>query len=254
MNKLMIVLSLTFLSLNSLADVLSKNTAGDYVITKSTFKVSELLNDYVKLEKLSLILGDTFKDEEFVAVGNKEIVKDHFKNYLSSLLYQSENTIVMMPDNNLLHVVSNREARYMALPLYKTVEDIPPTYNFVQFTYHLKYIKAEELARNLRPLLSRHGRLIDDLHSNSINISDRGVNIKRMLAFIQYIDTERFAEDRKKADEINEKNVQILKDEKTLFQILTSHQGLFLIAFFLLGGIIGFGWRGYMMKKIEGGW
>ena len=58
----------------------------------------------------------------------------------------------------------------------------------------------------------------------------------------------------KEVEEINEKHKKVLKKEKSVFDILTQNNAVFLVLFTLVGLIMGFGIRGYLMKRVEGGW
>jgi uncharacterized membrane protein YciS (DUF1049 family) len=149
MKTLIMILCLT----SSLRAEVLRRDGKNYVLTKSSFKVSELLADYVKLEKLSIIIGDGFEDEIFTHLGAANIPVEKIVKYVSTLVGQSGNSIVRMPGSRFLNIFPARDARYATLPVYNVASEIPDNDNLVQFSYILKHIEASSLARNMRPFI-----------------------------------------------------------------------------------------------------
>jgi type II secretory pathway component GspD/PulD (secretin) len=235
-------------------EVLKRNADGDFILNQQNFKVSQLLADYAALMSYNLSVTSEFQDENFTVQGLPVVKKEQMENYVSILLSQSGNAVIRMPESQFMQVISARDIRFTAVPIYKTLDEIPKNDNQAQFSYSLKYIDGAEVARNMRPFLSRYGRIIDIKHANAINISDSGNNLRKLANIIISLDTEEFQKSRNEIQEINEKHKQALKKEKSFFEIVTSNQIIFIFIFFLMGIIFGFGTRGYMMKKVEGGW
>jgi hypothetical protein len=96
--------------------------------------------------------------------------------------------------------------------------------------------------------------VIDVANAESIHIADNATNVRRLVKLIQILDTEEFVKSKKEIDDLNEKHKKILTKEKSWYEIFSQNNGIFLFVFLLVGLIIGFGTRGYMMKRIEGGW
>jgi type II secretory pathway component GspD/PulD (secretin) len=249
-----IFLGLFLLANTALAQVLVRDAGGDYVFNKKTYKASELLHDYATLEGLNLVLSTDFKDVSLNIEGPRKMAKDAMANYVSIVLYQVDGSVVRTADTKFLNVIHARDNRYMTLPVFSEIEKVPKDYNHVQFSHQLQHIKAAELTWNLRPFMSRYGRIIDDNYSNSIHITDMGVNVHRLMAIVKFMDTQAFVKRLEEVEAINKKNEQVIKSEKSLVDIINGNQGLFLLVFLIIGSIIGFGLRGYTMKRIEGGW
>jgi type II secretory pathway component GspD/PulD (secretin) len=246
--------SFLLLSLSLKAEVLQKNHKGEFVFTKDSFETREILSDYARLEELNLVMEPAQWKEVFHRAGPKTMAPSVMQNYLSVVLMQAGASAVVSSDKTTLHVLPARDMRYTPLPHFTDSKDIPANHNYAQLTRELKHIKASELTRNLRPFLGRYGRVIDDVPSNTITITDMGINIKRAMQIADHLDTETFARREAFVEAENEKYQQIIRPERGLAEILASQQGIFLLVFLLLGGIIGFGVRGYMMKRVEGGW
>lgn len=118
----------------------------------------------------------------------------------------------------------------------------------------LKYVESYDIARNLRPFITRYGRVIDEKNANTIILADTGKNIHRIHKLIEKLDTSDFLVRKKKVEKINSTAKREVKKNKSVLEYIKDQHVLFLIAFALIGGIIGFGTRGYLMKRIEGGW
>lgn len=242
------------LSAQAFSQVISRNSDGDFVFSKKNFKASELLHDYAALEGLNLMLSADFKDTSLFVEGKRSMSKRDMENYLSVVLYHVDGSIVRANDAKFLNVIHARDSRYVTLPVYSDVEQVPRNYDHVQLSYRLQHIKAAELTRNLRPFLSRYGRIIDDNYSNSIHLTDMAVNIHRLMAIVKFLDTPAFVKRVEEVEAINKKNEQVINPERSLVEVINGNQGLFLLVFLIMGSIIGFGLRGYTMKRIEGGW
>lgn len=248
-----LILTLLFSGLLQ-AEVLKKNADGDFIVTKSPFKVSEMLADYARIEGLNLSVAHDFEDASFVSQGTMAIKQAQMENYLTVLLSQSGNATIRMPGTQYLNVVSARDTRYVTSPVYSKVTDIPNNDHQGQFSYKLQHVEAAYLSRNLRPFIGRYGRIIDMKNANTIYITDSGNNLRKIAEMILLLDTEAFKKSAEEVKAINEKHKQHIKHEKSVLDVFTENSGLFIAAFFLIGLIIGFGSRGYMMKKVEGGW
>lgn len=226
----------------------------EFVVVKNPFKASELLQDYARLMNKNFSINSDFQDEEFEVYGKKTLTKDQVEGFLSRVLSISGEMMINDPQMPFIQVLQGRDARYSTLPVYDNFDAFPDNDNFVQYNFRLKYADPSDVARNMRPFLSRYGRVIDVPHARSIHLADTGSNIKRLVAMTRIIDVDTYDKDKKEIEAINEKHKKILKNEKSLVQILIENNGIFLIVFMILGLILGFGIRGYMMKRIEGGW
>lgn len=235
------------------ASVLEKD--GDaFRLTKNTFKASELLADYSRLMNLNLSVDTNFLEESFEVNGKSKLTKDQVEAYVSKIMYLSENALIVIPGAPYISVTQARDARYTVLPVISDEKDIPENDNYIHFQFRLNHADPSDLARNMRPFLSRYGRVLDHIHARTVHILDTGNNVRRMVTISKILDVEEFKQSKKEIDDINEKHRKILKKEKSVVDILIENNGVFLIVFLLLGLIIGFGVRGYAMKRIEGGW
>ncbi len=248
-----LILIWIFLSGLLQASVLEKNGDG-FRLVKNKFKASELLADYSRLRNLNLSVYSDFQDETFEVNGKSKLTTEQVEAYVSKVMYLSDNAMIVEPASPFITVVVARDARYTVLPVISEEKDIPENDNYIQYQFKLSHADPSDLARNMRPFLSRYGRVMDHVHARTVHFLDTGNNVRRMVTISKILDVPEFKESKKEIDEINEKHRKILRKEKSVVDILIENNGVFLIVFLLLGLIIGFGIRGYAMKRIEGGW
>lgn len=249
--KTIFALLLTF---SAYGQVLEKTGNGDYLLKKEKFLVSEILNDYTRLEKLNLTIASEFKDEIFHSRGQKSIKAQDIEGYVSGILNLSGNTLIKLPDSPFVRVIPGRAVRYESAPVFTEISKVPDNENIVQFSLVLKHAAADDVAYNFRPFLSRYGRVLDFRDTNSIHIHDTGRTVRELAKIAQHIDTEEFIKGMKEVELINEKNKKVLRRDKGIVDILSENNLIFLVLFLLVGMILGFGIRGYLMKRVEGGW
>ncbi|MBI2519054.1 MAG: hypothetical protein HYV97_01495 [Bdellovibrio sp.] len=246
-----IALVLIIIAINAEATVF--NLKGDRIeFQNSEFMLSELVKAFAGVNKLNVVFDSDYKDGQVTTVGPKWIHKDSLELYLSAMLSQNGFGMRVLPGTNTLSVFNGHDVRYLLLDSYTDVAKIPDTYEYIQFMYELKHISGDELARNLRSFMGRYGKIID--HANSILIVDAGKNVKRIMQIVQELDTAAYLQSAEEIKELNEKNKKTIGKKKGLLQVLSDNNIIFLLLFSILGGMIGFGVRGYAMKRIEGGW
>jgi hypothetical protein len=86
-----------------------------------------------------------------------------------------------------------------------------------------------------------------------ITIQDTGINILRAYEIIKTLDTKETKSDYEAIKNINQK---YSKEKLRTIDIISAYQknsSLFLIIFSLMGAIIGFLARGFLIRRIEGG-
>lgn len=247
------LLLLTLMTSSLWAEVLKKNADGDFVITKNTIKASELVTDYARLMGYNVNISTYVKDDSFEIQGEMIIPKNQIESYVSSILMNSDSAMIRQPDSRFLQIIDARDIRFTTVPTYTRLQDIPENVNYAQYSFVLKYMESDDLARNMRPFMSRYGRIID-VRDHTVYIIDNGKNLRRIGQIAEALDTEEFMKAKKEIDSINEKYKKSKVKGKTFFEILTQNQTIFILIFFLMGSIIGFGTRSFVMKKTEGGW
>jgi general secretion pathway protein D len=248
-----ILLIFILLSSHAFCSILTQDANGNFLLKNSEFDFSKLISDYSKITKKNLIIGSDVKGKAFL-YGVKKIKKEEIDLYISAVASQAGYTILSNTELNQIEVINSRDIRYRSTKLYTDINNVPDNYNHVQFIMKLKYIEARDISRNFRPFMSRYGRIIDERHANTLVISDTGKNVNRLYKLAKALDTKAYVDRKDFIKKINDNaKKEIIKKESVLDFIQNQHV-LFLIVFCFIGGFLGFGIRGYMMKKIEGGW
>ncbi len=244
----LILLLFTLSSYASVYDV----TGNTVEFSSPAFMLSELVKEYASAQKLNVVFDSDFRDTKFTMVGPRSFEKSALENYISAMLSQSGYGFRILPETQTLSIFNSRDVRYLITATFKDLEKVPDTYEHVQFMYELKHIPSAELARNLRPMMGRYARIIE--HTNSLFISDTGKNVHRVMKLVKELDTSEYINSAEEVKLLNEKNLKTIKTQKSFLSILNDNNIIFLVLFSLIGTIIGFGLRGYSMKRIEGGW
>ncbi len=252
MKHLLLIFVLVF-SFQTFADVFKIDSNGNYVFIKTKFKISELLDEYAKHKNLNINVMTSIIADDFNIQGNMVIPKDKIDSYVSSVFNSTGYMIIRLKDPEQISVINSRDLIYSTIPVYTKVSDIPDTEEPVQFNYIAKKYDSKDLVNTIRPFMSKMGRAIGVESSNTLYISETGKNIKRLLKIIEYIDNEDSVKSKNEIIELNEKHKKIVNN-KGYLDAFIKNSGLLMVVFMLLGLIIGFGTRGYMMKKVEGGW
>lgn len=244
---------LFFISFNLNAQVLIEDQ-GFYKIETKTVILSQLVKEYAKLKDYDLIIAEDPK-ESYELYGPRRITKDDLDLFVTSILSQSSYALSVNEALKQITVMQARDIRYTSNQIFKNIEAVPNDYNYYQLYVPLNYIDSDNVSRNLRPFISRYGRVIDDRVSNAIIILDRGIQLKWISKLIKILDTKEFLRRKVAVDKINEEKKKSVEYEfSSIDEVLESHTFLFLILFLLLGGIIGFAFKGFTQSKFEQKW
>ena len=247
------ILLLLLLIINtSFAGVLSKKN-NKYFVTKKQFQIEELAKDYAQIKGYALIMDERVKGQ-FDVYGPRTFAQEDLDLFVTVALSDMGYTILRTDELKQLEVINARDIRYRGGQVFTDIDDVPRDYNFYQFVMKLNYAETHDISRNLRPFISRYGRVIEERNANTIILADTGTNIHRIQKLIKKLDTPAFLKRKELVDKINSQAKREVKESKPFLSFLKDQHVLFLISFALIGGIIGFGVRGYLMKRVEGGW
>lgn len=116
---------------------------------------------------------------------NNPLTIKEFKEILYTVL--SERGFTIDEDVNNYWIYSERDVRYM--PSFIVAGDLGEiNTRHVLYVHNLKYPVGHLISRNLRPFVSRYGRVIDIKNSNTLIISDRKTNIVKIKTIIDQMD------------------------------------------------------------------
>ena len=222
-------------------------------VKERVLSVLELAASYAKIKGYNFLNGDKVRGKVEI-VGPQTFAKKDLDLFVSLVLSNAGYSLIRNEEIRQMEIIASRDVRYRPVPLIRSVADVNADYHYAQLVLPMKFADASSISRNMRPFISRYGRVIDDKNSNNLLITDTGKNLKRLAKLIALIDTKDFVENQKKVKELNTNNVDVTESTVPLMDFIKSEHVLFIIVFSLISLIIGFGVRGYMMKRIEGGW
>lgn len=206
-----------FITLNAYAGI---NIQNDKIqpFKLSNYPMKSLVKDYAELMNLTVSLPKSLiRDDEKVNLEiNSQMTKEEFQQIVFNLLNNRGYTPI--EQNNIIWIYNTRDIRYLSVPMAYNL-DFPTDSRYRSLVYRLKYPVSSMVARNLRPYMSRYGRVIDFSDARTLIINDASDNLKRLAKTIDYMDTENayknFVNDvpKKKEDDFNPDNVKIVELE-----------------------------------------
>lgn len=244
------ILLLLLISLSTNAAI--KFNGDKLTIINNQLDLKELAKVYANYKELNLVLAPSFKSTKIEVFGKNTVEANELEKFISNIYFEQGYTFLIR--DNFLQVINSRDIRYKSVPMYNKITEVPKTYNVVQFTLATTHIPSRDISRNLRPFMGRYGRIIDESNGQSLVIQDSALNIHRVYQIIKTLDTPEYEKLRSKLDGINKSLNPELVYEESFTDVIADQNILFIVLFSLLSLVIGFGIRGYMMKRIEGGW
>ena len=244
------ILFLLIFSVSAFANI--SYDGSQLVITQSKVDLKELAKVYANYKELNLVIPPDFSNSSIEIYGKKRVPAQELERFISNIYFEQGYTFLIR--DNLLQVINSRDIRYKSVPMYNKITEVPQTYNVVQFTLATSHIPSRDISRNLRPFMGRYGRIIDESNGQSLVIQDSALNIHRIYKVIKTLDTPEYEKLRGKLESINQSLNPELVYEESFTDVIADQNILFIVLFSLLSLVIGFGIRGYLMKRIEGGW
>lgn len=163
----------------------------DYPIEKFIGDYARLMNKTIITDKRGL---QKSKARINLTVNKKTNVQDFAKMFYTII---ESHGFTAVTEGSLLRIINTRDIRYTPTKLYDS-SDFPKTDEYILVLHKLKNPLANEITRNMRPFMSRYGRIIDFSDAHSITIQDRGSNINRLIHLIDSLDNEKSVDRLKK--------------------------------------------------------
>lgn len=200
----------------------------------SDYPLKSLVSDYAQMMDVNVTFPvKMFRDNDKVHLDiNSKVTKEQFQQIVYNLLFNRGFSPV--ESNGILWIYNSRDMRYIPAPI-STDLNFPADSRFRTAVYILKYPISSIVARNLRPYMSRYGRVIDFSDARTIIVNDTADNIKRLVKTIEFMDVEatftNFVNDIPKKDPneidpMNEKLVELEMDKKILEKKYTELKGM----------------------------
>jgi type II secretory pathway component GspD/PulD (secretin) len=153
------------------------------------YPLKELIKDYSELMNLNATYPlDLISDKAEIYVElNSKTPKSTFTAIFNGLLDSMGYTVIV--DDGFLWIKEQRDIRYTPSPVYLD-QSFPKDASYGIAVHRLKYPLSTEVCRNLRPFMSRYGRIIDFSDARTLVIHEKGDNLERLLKTAEFLDTE----------------------------------------------------------------
>jgi general secretion pathway protein D len=117
------------------------------------------------------------------------VTKDEAVDLLNSML--NKNGYAAIRNGRMLTIVSKDEAIHGDIPV-KTGNDpgaIPKNDEIVTQIIPIRFVEAEQLVKDLSPMVSSHATIVANEAGNSIAVTDTQANIRHLVEIIKAIDS-----------------------------------------------------------------
>lgn len=167
-------------------------TDGDSVLPFQRVNVPlvDLIKEYAEALNKNITFDDSFKKQKtLVSVHiNQKTPSLEFSSLIKSILDSYGYTI--LEEEGFNWIMSSRDIRYTPTPFYKG--KLPPNdESYAGTFFYLKFPVAREVARNLRPFVSRYGRVLDLPGGKTLLLVDKGETTHKLKDVVDFMDNEK---------------------------------------------------------------
>ena len=120
---------------------------------------------------------------------NQPVTKEEAVDVLNSAL--NHNGYAAVRNGRVLTIMSRDDALHSDIPVRVSSDpgSIPKTDEIVTLIIPVRFVEAEQLVKDISPLVSSHATIIANAAGNSIVVTDTQVNIRHLAEIIKAIDT-----------------------------------------------------------------
>ncbi len=158
-------------------------------ITDFNFPDADILDIAKTLGKLvgkNFILDKDVKGRVTIISNSAITCGEAWKAFLTAL---DINGFALIPSGAYIRIARQRDARDKQLKTY-TGEYSPDTDALITRVFPLKYLSAEEVARNFRSFMPANSRIIPYEQTNTVIVTDTGSNIAKLSKLLEILDIE----------------------------------------------------------------
>ncbi len=159
------------------------------VVTDFNFPDADIMDIAKTLGKLAgknFILDKDVKGRITIISNSPVTVGDAWKAFLTAL---DINGFALIPSGKYIRIARQRDARDKQLKTY-TGDYSPDTDALITRLFPLKYLSAEEVARNFRSFMPANSRIIPYEQTNTVIVTDTGSNIAKLQRLLEILDIE----------------------------------------------------------------
>ena len=159
------------------------------VITDFNFPDADIMDIAKTLGKLvgkNFILDKDVKGRVTIISNSPITCGDAWKAFLTAL---DINGYALIPSGKYIRIARQRDARDKQLRTYSG-DYSPNTDALITRVFPLKYLSADEVARNFRSFMPANSRIIPYDQTNTVIVTDTGSNINKLAKLLEILDVE----------------------------------------------------------------
>jgi len=159
------------------------------LVTDFNFPDADILDIAKTLGKLTgknFILDKDVKGRISIVTNSTITIGDAWRAFLTAL---DMNGFALIPSGKYIRIARQRDARDKQLKTF-TGEYAPDTDALITRLFPLKYLSAEEVARNFRSFMPANSRIIPYEQTNTVIVTDTGSNISKLSKLLEILDVE----------------------------------------------------------------
>ncbi|MBS1961233.1 MAG: type II secretion system secretin GspD [Bdellovibrionales bacterium] len=161
------------------------------VVTDFNFPDADIMDIAKALGKLTgqnFILDKDVKGRITLISNSPITVKDAWRAFLTAL---DMNGFALIPSGKFIRIARQRDARDKQLRTY-TGKYAPDSDALITRLFSLKFLSAEEVARNFRSFMPANSRIIPYEQTNTVIVTDTGSNIAKLAKLLEILDVETY--------------------------------------------------------------
>ncbi len=171
---------------------------GDYVELSDSLKnemygtidfpdaeLKQIVKAIAKLAKKNFILDKKIENRRITIISPVAVTKQEAYNAFLSALYM--NDLTMVSEGKFLKIIDAKSA-YQSNTRVFMGDYAPPSAEIVTVLYPLTHLNAEETFRFVQELVPRSGRVAAYPDTNTLVMTDTGLNLRRVISILKSID------------------------------------------------------------------
>jgi len=172
---------------------------------------------------------------------------------LHALLWTQGYALIHTPDLDIYRIKKARDARDGNIPLFTDLGKLPDNDQLVTFAFYLRHIEPDAIARLIRSFAPAPSRIVPYSAGQLVLITDTARAMKKYQAIITRMDTPQAGVEAKEYLKSIKKEDCAEALAPPLNAGMGPHPVIPIALFSLMGLILGFLVRGYVIRRIEGG-
>ncbi len=147
--------------------------------------LKDIVRAISKLANKNFILDRKIENRRITIISPASVTKQEAYNAFLSALYMNDLTVVTM--GSFLKIIEAKSALQSNIRVF-VGDYAPPSEEIITLIYPLKYLNAEDIQRFLVDLVPRNGRITSYPNTNSLVMTDTGLNLRRIIAILKSVD------------------------------------------------------------------